>query len=245
MKSEISINGLPFINDEKVIGKWEFFDVISYNDEFDSEKSSTFSDKGLKEIYFLPNGEKYWIFEGWTKGKLFTHYGGNEPLICNEYEIVEKNGELYLFLTVNADSEPYINVLKKVDSKEYSLMEIGNRDDVNLPFVLDNKVLGCWKAIDFIRDKGDFNPKADNFDDLWLKSILFKADGTVIRTYSDEEWNDRWTAGCLIDDNKKVLSHYEIKSVEGKKYLILEWKMGNYVYGGASPDYYVFVKETN
>ena len=44
-----------FINDESVIGKWE---IINEN-EFP-----------FNEIYFLPNGQGYWVFENWTKGYL-------------------------------------------------------------------------------------------------------------------------------------------------------------------------------
>ena len=29
----------------------------------------------------------------------------------------------------------------------------------------------------------------------------------------------------------------------GKEYLFMEWKMGNYIYGGMEPDHYVFMRE--
>ena len=84
----IMVNNMPFINDDDVIGKWEYYDLIQSEEHFDFNKpKSKIKNKGFKEIYFLHNGQKYWIFEGWTKGFLFTHYGGYEPVNCNKYTI--------------------------------------------------------------------------------------------------------------------------------------------------------------
>lgn len=235
------INGVPFINDDDVIGKWEYFDIVNSEEEFNANKAtSIYRDKGFKEIYFLPNGEKYWIFEGWTNGLLFTHYGGDEPIICNNYKIKKINNDLYMFLEVKADEKPYINILKKTSDKKYVITEIGVRDNIDLPFIMDKNVIGLWKAVDFIHDIIDFNPTSQKSDVLWLKSICFNRDGTAIREYSDEIWYGNWTKGKLIDKKKVTASAYEIKLIDNKEYLFLEWKMGNYVYGGAKPDYYVF-----
>lgn len=72
------INGMEFINDEFVIGKWKNIGWTRNLNDFSinnlNEKSGNFED-----LYFLPNGESYWIFEGWTKGTLFIHYGGKRP----------------------------------------------------------------------------------------------------------------------------------------------------------------------
>ncbi len=54
-------------------------DIVN-SEEFDVNKTTdNLIDKGFNEIYFLPGGEKYWIFEGWTNGLLFIHYGGAKP----------------------------------------------------------------------------------------------------------------------------------------------------------------------
>lgn len=44
----------------------------------------------------------------------------------------------------------------------------------------------------------------------------------------------------MIDKEKSVLSKYIIKTINDVEYLFLEWKMGNYVYGGAKANWYVF-----
>ena len=56
---------MPFENDERVVGKWEIV----------SDEAVQAGDKKL-ELYFLPNGERYWCY-GWTKGKLLYDDGYN------------------------------------------------------------------------------------------------------------------------------------------------------------------------
>lgn len=238
------VNNLPFINDEDVIGKWEYYDIIQSEEQFDFNKTkSKIINKGFKEIYFLPNGQKYWIFEGWTKGFLFTHYGGDEPVICNKYTLKKINNEIYMFLVVydsaNGD-EPYINVLKKISSQKYDLSEIGRHDNIDLPFDMDENILGLWKTVDVVDNINDFIINKPTVATLWLKSVYFNEDGTVIRLYDNDEWHDFWTKGVLIDKNKVTASAYKIKLINNKEYLFVEWKMGNYVYGGAKPNYHVF-----
>lgn len=242
---DILINDMPFINDEDVIGKWEYYDIIQSEEQLDISRVNPMIDnKGFKEIYFLPDGQKYWIFEGWTKGFLFIHYGGDEPVIYNPYKIKKINDDLYMFLEVNADSlngeKPYINILKKTSAKRYAISEIGVHDNIDLPFIMDENVLGLWKSVDFVYSIGDFNVNSPKTSTLWLKSICFNNDGTAAREYSDETWHGSWTNGILIDKKKATASAYEIRLFDDKEYLFLEWKMGNYVYGGTQPEYYVF-----
>jgi hypothetical protein len=150
-------NDMPFINDDDAIGKWEYYDLIQSEDQFDFNKTeSKVDDKGFKEIYFLPNGQKYWVFEGWTKGFLFTHEGGDAPVICHKYHIRKIQNEMFMFLEVDFDNKSYINVLKKVSEKEYILNEIGFHDNIDLPFVKDDNVIGLWKSVDFVDNITDF-----------------------------------------------------------------------------------------
>lgn len=238
---DLMIHGILFTPDEDVIGKWEYFDVIDSEKQFNANSTKTDLDnKGFKEIYFLPNGEKYWIFDGWTKGCLFTHSGGDEPIIGNPYSIKKINGDMYMFLKVQADEKPYINILKKTSHKKYVVTEIGTRDNIDLPFLMDENVLGLWKSIDFVQDMNDFAPNTSKSQVLLLKTICFNNDGIAIREYENETWHGSWTKGKFIDPQKITASSYEIKLIDNKEYLFVEWKMGNYVYGGAKPNYYVF-----
>lgn len=219
MKSKTIANGMPFVNDEKAIGKWEYFAVINSKNKFDYKKSISYKDKGFKEIYFLPSGEKYWIFEGWTKNYLLIHYGGNEPILCYKYtiECIDTNSFLFIEIT---DNDSYICVLKKVSSKEYRFNEIGRRDNIDLPFITDGTVLGTWHSVAFVNNVMDFSPNNIS-DDLWLKSIGFNKDGSVIRIYDDETWTDNWTKGFLLDKTKSTASEYTVKTIDDTEYLFL------------------------
>ncbi len=72
---------LVFVNDEKVIGKWELL------------KDEPFP---FNELYFLPNGKEYWVFS-WTKGylKIIDTYHPYE-IVDNilVLSVVDVNGEI-------------------------------------------------------------------------------------------------------------------------------------------------------
>ncbi len=132
--------------------------------------------------------------------------------------------------------------IKKVSNKHFKINEMGQRDNIDLPFVQDEKVLGCWQSVGFVDNIDDFIPN-NAWDDLWRKQIDFKADGSVTRVYGDEIWEDKWTKGFLIDCKKSTAAAYIFKTIEDNEYLFVEWKMGNYVYNGAKPSYYVFIRQ--
>lgn len=229
-----------FVPDDRVIGKWVFFGNIDSMDAFDPGVSAPFSGKGSEEIYFLPNGQKYWIFEGWTKGILLIHYGGDEPVLRCKYTVRTCGKDRFLFLEM-AEETPYICVLKQVSDKAYTLAEIGRRDPIDLPFVPDDRIVGAWRSVAYVDHADDFS-RQNNTENLWLKSVCFFADGRAQRVYDDMIWTDAWTKGVLLDKTKSTASAYEIRTINAVEYLFLQWKMGNYVYGGQAPGWYVFVK---
>ncbi len=238
----IIANDMPFIDDENVIGKWEFFDLIKTRAEFKTDTRHPVTASIFKEIYFLPNGEKYWIFEGWTKNYLFVHYGGDEPILCYKYSIEEIDNYSFMFLEINGNDNDYIQVFKKVSNKRFKLLEIGKRENVNIPFVFDEKIIGSWDAVDFIENIEDFKVMGPLNENLWLKNIIFYQNGKVIRKYVDEEWQDKWSKGVLLDLNKLIVSNYVFKTIDDIEFLFLEWKMGNYIFGEMPPSYYVFIR---
>ena len=69
------INMKPFINDENAVGKWGYACTTENITEYQNGNFYFDNDILLKELYFLPNGEDYWIFDGWTKGEIY-HYSG-------------------------------------------------------------------------------------------------------------------------------------------------------------------------
>lgn len=142
MKENTIENGMVFINDENVIAKREHFSTINSKEEFNPQMPTPLTDSDFKEIYFLKNYQKYCIFEGWTKGYLLAHYGGNEPILCYQYSIHIEYDNAFLFLE-SSDKKQQINVLKKASDKHFHINEIGQRDNINLPSLEDSRVLGC------------------------------------------------------------------------------------------------------
>jgi len=237
------VNGMEFVNDNRAIGKWEFFDRINSMDEFDEKNPlNPNPEYDFKEVYFLPQGKGYWIFEGWTSGVLVIHYGGYDPLLEYKFEIKNISSKLYMFIFVENEDEKYINVLTKVSDKEYTVADIKRTENIDLPFVSDEKIIGEWETVGYVQKIDDFDGTNDPNQRLWLESAKFMADGTVKRKYFDAEWTDKWTKGFLLDQKKSVLSAYSFKVIGGNEYMFLEWKMGNYVYGGMPATYYVFKK---
>lgn len=233
---------IPFVNDEEVIGKWERVAVIEPHQVFDSSAETVETDLGYKEVYFLPQGQGYWVFEGWTKENLFIHYGGDEPVLCFAYRIKELNGQKYLFLDIEEEGVSYVQVLKKISDKHFTRWEIGRHDDTDISFAPDDKVVGKWRSVACVWTPEEFvGDTADHT--LWLRSVEFMADGCAVRDYDGEEWHERWTKGALIDERHATVSQYFFEERNGVECLFLEWKSGDYVYGGFEPAYYVFVRD--
>ena len=230
---------IPFVDDADVIGKWERVAVLEPQKAFVPTAAAAETDLGYEEIYFLPQGQGYWIFEGWTNGNLFVHYGGDETVLCLAYRIKELNGQTYLFLHIEEDGVPYVEVLKQVSDKHYTKWEIGRHDDINIPFVMDETVVGKWQSVACVWLPDEFiGEEAEQ--PLWLRSVEFAADGVAVQNYDGEEWQCRWTKGACIDESRATVSQYFFAQRQGKEYLFMEWKTGNYVYGGMEPTYYVF-----
>lgn len=227
-------NGMDFVNDEEVIGKWSNIgwteDLNNYVIEKLNAKSNDYDD-----IYFLPDGESYWVFEGWTKGFLLIHYGGDEPVLAYKYEIENINGKSYLFLRLDKHTEVFI----KVSDQRYNKATLGRHDNIDLPFVYDDAVIGTWRSVSFVDKIENFSPDRI-IENLYLKSIRFNTDGSAVQQYMDEEWQDKWTKGYVINQHRTTAAAYEIHNIGGTEYLFLEWKMGNYIYGGMKPSIYVF-----
>lgn len=239
---------LPFVNDEKVIGKWEILGIYAVKEDFYDNLFCVRNFYGgeQKFLYFLPEGERYWSYS-WTKGFL------NSP-VNNEYETEIIDNELYMF--INLKEYEYTRggkttclVLKKFDSNRYSAEEIARKDDINRPFVNDERIIGKWKAHSFLSeswDKKDFDVTPESIEELYFKEVEFFPEGSCRLVYEDDifESDDKavWTAGFLLRKWNWSACEYEIRTVDGKDYMIIEWKSGDWRYGGYDTNYYVFTK---
>jgi hypothetical protein len=110
----------------------------------------------------------------------------------------------------------------------------GSRDNIDLPFVNDPEVIGQWQSIDFVQAIGDFNPARRSMKgDLFLKGVTFLEEGKTSLPW----WT--WTKGVVIHHGDQTASHYEIRKVDDREYLFLEWKSGDFTILGKRPPYYV------
>lgn len=239
---------LPFENDEKVIGKWEIIGIYAVRADFYENLHcvKNFYGDEQKYIYFLPDGERYWSYS-WTKGYL------NSP-INNEYETEQIGDDLFMFVSLKEyeytrGGIPTCLVLKKADSERYSAECIARKDDIDKPFIYDERVVGKWTAHSFLGwqgGKSEFTTEREPIDDLYFKEIEFYPDGNCRCVYEDDIFEGEdvvtWTQNYLLRKWNWSACEYEIRKVDGTDYMIIEWKSGDYRYGGYDTNYYVFIR---
>ncbi len=224
-----------FVNDEKVIGKWKRIGIVEQIEDFKKgniDIDSKVFDK-FKEIYFLPNGQEYWTLS-WSKEKLFV----KDRVFA--YKIID--GVMYIgVVDKHTDKVDCYAVYEQVDNKAYSVNEIMISDDTNIPFIYDEKVVGFWEVVDFVNDKNKFDTTCRFArEELFLKNYAFSPDGKLIATFDRERTNIlSWSKGCVINNIIKTVSEYEIRVINNKDYMFVEWKSGDYTYGGKVYGYYV------
>lgn len=242
---------ISFENDD-VVGKWEVVGEYAVKDDFYAEINTigTIYGDAIKEIYFLPGGESYWCY-GWTKNYLICDTGDGTSL--NSYEVENYNGERYMFVQNKSyyyrrGGKPTVLVLRQIDKVEYTKQGIAREDDINIPFVDDKHILGKWNAVSYIRSKEEFDSeKRDDSDFLYFKNIDFLENGQCISQYDNEiiagDDMQTWTKGFVLRKWNSTACAYEIHQVNGVDHLIMEWKSGDYRWGGFDTDYYVFVRD--
>ena len=108
-------------------------------------------------------------------------------------------------------------------------------DRIDYPFLNDPGILGQWKSVDFVSSIGEFTPGKRTWpSDLFLKEVSFLPNGRVTPQVG---WT--WTKGLVLNQSDRTASRYEIRNVEGKSFLFLEWKSGDYTLRHRKPAYYV------
>lgn len=240
---EISVKGKEvlkmkrFINDERVIGKWDLVGIAS-NIEEAKAKQFIQDDYQIKQLYLLPNGKQYWVIS-WTKDIIFIN--GRE----NNYQI--DNDTMYLFIKGNEENEIKIAIYKKIDDKEYNIEDIKVKDNTDIDYIEDKNLVGFWQTVDFITNKNSFNPEKiqANSTNLPLIKVTFTPSGEVYINYRHNKniKQAKYTKNYIINFClKDTLSKYFYQSIDNKKYLIIEWKSGDYVYGRMINGYYVLEK---
>ena len=222
----------PFINDELAIGKWNYECSAISKEAYSQGDFYHDEDALMQELYFLPNGEGYWIFDRWSKGVLY-HFSGT----TYKYEIEDE--KLFVEVT-NEDNEYEITLIfGKVDNKEYKVEEIERKDNTDLGFVLDENAVGSFVAVDYISVENKENYIPGKKDNLFLKGLTLTSNGECFKEYSNGRIDKiKWTRDYILSTS--LASQYIIKDIDNERYLIMDWKSGDYVYGGKVYGCYVF-----
>ena len=238
---------IPFVNDPEACGTWEFLDVVPTREHFVYGKPKCGHSVWLQKLHFIDGGQPYWVIPKWTNGKIYTHTGDCEELIEHPYTIITEQERKLMFIQIqmHAKDTSELWVYEQTDNRHItSREEIQICDDIDYPFVMDNRVLGVWKTIDYIRNRSEFSPTAKNWTggELFLQRIEFFSDGRLATITRDREIMTNWTKGLELNKYSKTACAYEIVEHEGKEFLILEWKSGDYSFAGKI-HYYVLTRE--
>lgn len=119
-------------------------------------------------------------------------------------------------------------------------------DNTDYPFTDDRRVIGKWQSVDFVSEMEQFDPDERIYmDEFYLTELVFIKEGKMLCSYEGKNltYTDVvWTKGMVLDKQEKTASKYDIKDIDGKTYMFLEWKSGDYVFRGLKPEYYVLKK---
>ena len=174
----------------------------------------------------------------WTKGILYLK---DKQL---PYEIIDNKLFVGVIDCVSNTIDNYA-IYEKVDSKHYTKQEIAIKDNTNIPFINDEKVIGFWDCVDYVRRVDEFKLGKKNWtEDLFLKKYTFEPSGTLIVAYNTTNKLNQinWSKGVVVNKKVETVSEYTIKQIDDQIIMFVEWKSGDYVYGGEINGYYVFKK---
>ncbi len=248
----------PFVDDQRVIGRWESVDFVSEIEQFNPGKKAYGEEMYLTSMIFLNGGDTLFSAEGgrqkkwistWTRGMILN----KDEKTAEKYEIKEIDGNTYMFLEWKSGDytirgmKPQYYVLKKVDSELYThAVEQRIEDKLDYPFVNDPEILGSWQSVDFVETIKDFEPGIKSWlGDLWLAGFDIMENGEIdVSIASGRTLKDKWTwtKGLILDKQDRTAEKYETIEIAGETYMFLEWKSGDYMYGRSEPSYYVLKK---
>lgn len=248
----------PFVEDKRVIGKWQSVDFVGRIGQFDPDEKAYKDELYLTELAFINGGDMLASFEGgnlaytsftWTNGLVLN----KQEETASKYEIKEIDGQTYMFFEwksgdyIFREMKPQYYVLKKIDSNDYANIEIPRKvDKTDYPFINDPQILGTWQSVDFVKDIDDFKPRKMSWlGGLHLTEFIILENGELTASFGSESAPRgifTWTEGLIINNPGKTAGKYEIREIDGESYMFFEWKNGDYVYRGATPWYYVLKK---
>ena len=247
---------LPFENDVQVVGKWQLCGKLLDENDLTSLEDVNI-DTADKEIIFMPGGAFAWKYF-WTKGTLYRISSKYTFAIPNSYKTVEQNGIRYMIIQFMSDDcidngeDTLMLLYRQIDNVAYTEHQIRPRvDKTDMPFVDDESVHGEWEVVDYVPTISDFNPdvRFSDKEDIYAINIKFLSRGIctkTIRTISGSAtYMLRYTKGFVLNDKEMTAEEYQIKSINGKEFLFVQHKSGDYFCGGRTPHWYVFERKDN
>lgn len=245
-----------FEDDRTMIGKWHLLDIVPCKEQFLFGHPKSFDgqrDIWLKDIYFMPGGVSSWIIDGWTKGSFTTRFNYPAHRFRHMLSTQQYRDKVLMFVEmkdnydrITRGGKPVIYVYEKVSSRIFRPDEIGIKDDVNHPYAEDRTVLGIWETVGFVQRPEDFEPSAKRPFDHFVRALEFQPEGRAIYRFDRDNapfYSLEWTKGMLLDRRQLTNSAYRLKNIDGRDYLFVQWKSGDYIFGGRTPNYYVFERQ--
>lgn len=106
---------------------------------------------------------------------------------------------------------------------------------------------GRWKSVAFVQNKEAFSPENINCTfELFFKEIEFLPNGACTSVYGNKTISGRemqeWTNGFILHKWDCTACAYEIRNIGNTEYLFIEWKSGDYRWGGFDPNFYVLTR---
>ncbi len=186
----------------------------------------------------IADGKTYMIVE-WKSG----YYTRTGKLEC--YYVFEKTSDTPAPKPVDntTSNDPKITVTKDANG--------GLHDSMDYKFVTDKDAVGKWEAIDFVDTLDQFNSKdTTRRKYVWPCTYNFYDDGKMVTSSIDgatglnKDYEQLWTKGYVVATEDTVPA-YVIKQLNGKTFMLYEWKSGDYTIRGQKPSYFVLVKTSD
>ena len=229
-----------FENDERVIGKWNLVGICAEKEDYYSNKFIEDNSYIIKELYLMEEGKQYWVIS-WSKDYIYINGRPNAYTLDNDIMFVKVTG-------IFDDAEYKYAIYKKENNLKYTIEDIATKDNINLPFEKDEKLVGNWKAVDFVFNKEQFTPGKKYYEyDLAIDKMSAYDDGSILVSFNGGKTKQtKYTVGVIINlCLENTACNYSYIEENNKTYIIVEWKNGDYVYGKTISGYYVLEKLSN
>ena len=143
-------------------------------------------------------------------------------------------------------------MLENVDHEPHTKAEIAFKDEITDLPADDADVTGAWEACGLVRETEEFIPGQGNCfppESWYWRKAVFSPDGSLTNTFGTLAsgktdiigapiW--RWINGYAVNTKISTASAYILREIGGVTYLFIQWKSGDYLYGGDAPFWYVF-----